>query len=186
MHSHNHKLENANVVAVFETQDDADEAVLGLRLAGFRDNRIGYFARNLAGQVTDFAGKNCTIPGAVIGMLVGAGLGYLAGRATLMGQGTPIAPPLVPEFGNVLLACALWGAVALGIAGALLGYMTPRGETVHYGDEMEAGRYVVAVSAGDRTGEAWEAIRRHGGHDPFPADGVVYDRAGRVGTAFPA
>jgi hypothetical protein len=173
MCGHNHKLETANVVAVFETQDDADEAVLGLRLAGFRDNRIGYFARNLAGQVTDFVGKMNTIPGAVIGMLLGAGLGIGLGQLVLTGQDTPLAPPLVPEFNNVLLTCALWGAVALGIVGAALGYMTPRGETVHYGDEMAAGRYVIAVNAGDRTGEAWDAIRRHGGHDPEPADGVM-------------
>src|SRR5215510_7355321 len=55
--THNSKLESANVVAAFDNQWDADEAVLGLRLAGFRDDQFGYLARNIRGVVTDYVGR---------------------------------------------------------------------------------------------------------------------------------
>ena len=46
MRAHDNRLHSADVVAAFENQDDADEALLQLRLAGFRDDQIGYFAQH--------------------------------------------------------------------------------------------------------------------------------------------
>ena len=48
----NSRSRDANVVATFDSQYDADEAILELRLAGFRDNRIGYFT-HCAGRDAD-------------------------------------------------------------------------------------------------------------------------------------
>ena len=174
MHAHNEKLEHANVVAVFEAQDDAEDAVLGLRLAGFRDARVGYFARNLVGLVEDFVWKGHTILGLVIGVVVGALLGWWAGWYALATNATPLGPAFAPGDQGVYLTCALCGALLVGMTGALVGWGIPRGDAVHYGHEMEAGRYVVSVCAADRAADAWAVIRSHGGgHAPLPADAVV-------------
>src|SRR5690606_38149311 len=55
----------------------------------------------------------------------------------------------------------------------------PRGDAVHVGAEMAAGRYVVTVDAADRKAEARALLRGYGGRDPLPADGV----AGPAGVA---
>ena len=44
MSSHDRKFRAADVVAAFDSQDDADEAVLELREIGVRDDHIGYFS----------------------------------------------------------------------------------------------------------------------------------------------
>lgn len=173
MHAHNEKLEHANVVAVFEVQDDAEDAVLGLRLAGFRDARVGYFARNTVGLVEDFVWKGHTFLGAVVGVVVGALLGAWAGQYALDTNASPLGPAFIPGDRGVILTCAICGALLLGMTGALAGWGVPRGDAVHYGSEMEAGRYVVSVNAGNRTEDAWAVIRSHGGHAPLPADAVV-------------
>lgn len=173
MHTHNHKLEHANVVAVFEVQDDAEEAVLGLRVAGFPDARVGYFARNLTGLVTDYVWRGYTLLGGVLGLVIGAVLGARLGMLGLETNASPIGPALAPGDNGVILSAALTGAVLLGMTGALIGWGIPRGDTVHRGAEMEAGRYVVSVDAGDRRDEAWAVIRRHGGHAPMSADAVA-------------
>ncbi|MDB5306772.1 MAG: hypothetical protein JWO38_974 [Gemmataceae bacterium] len=169
MHTHNHKLEAANVVAVFDTQDEADEAVLGLRVAGFRDDQIGYFARNLAGLVTDYLGQTYATVGAVLGTLLGAALGVWAGWEATTEGATPIGPPLLSGPDGVILTCALCGAILGGIIGAMLGWGIPRGDAVYHGSEVEPGRFVIAVTAGDRADEAWAIIRRYGGYEARPA-----------------
>jgi len=173
MDMHNDKLDHANVVAVFGAQDDAEEAVLQLRLAGFPDARVGYFARNLVGLVEDFVWKGHTVLGLVIGVIVGALLGWWAGWYALDTNATRLGPAFAPGDQGVYLTCILCGALLVGMTGALVGWGIPRGDAIHYGAEMEAGRYVVSVNAGDRTADAWDVIRFHGGHAPLPADAVT-------------
>lgn len=172
MISHNHKLDHANVVGVFGHQDDAEETMLGLRLAGFPDARIGYFARDLVGLVTDYTWKGHTGLGALIGGVVGAVVGLLAGIYARNGNASHIGPTLIPgEFG-VVLSAVIVGAVVLGLSGAFLGWGVPKGDTIHKGIEVTEGRYVIAVEAGDRRRDAWEVMARHGGHPPQPRDGI--------------
>jgi len=172
MHAHNHKLDHANVVAVFETQDHAEDAVLGLRVGGFPDARVGYFARNQEGLVTDYVWKGWTVLGTVIGVVVGVVLGAWCGQVALSTGATPFAPAFMPGDSGVILTWAICGAVLLGCTGAMVGWGVPRGDAVHYGDEMKSGRYVVTVDAGDRRDEAWAVLRMHGGHAPLPHDAV--------------
>lgn len=173
MHDHNHKLDHANVVAVFETQDHAEDAVLGLRVAGFPDARVGYFARNLEGLVTDYVWKGYTILGTAIGLVLGAVLGAGAGRIALDTNATHFAPAFMPGDQGVILTCAVCGAILMAMVGGLVGWGVPRGDAVHYGNEMKSGRYVVSVTAGDRRDEAWAVLRKHGGHAPVPGDAVT-------------
>jgi hypothetical protein len=173
MHRSN-KLDQANVVAVFDSQDEADEALMGLRIAGFPDRQIGYLSRSMSGLVVDDLGWTYLWPGTIVGTLVGAALGLWVGWMAGTGQSTPIAPPMVPEASMpiVLLACALWGALFFGLFGASIGVCFHRGSTVHFGSELEPGRYVLTVDAGDRKDEAWAILRDYGARHPAPADRV--------------
>jgi hypothetical protein len=172
MYTHNDKLDHANVVAVFDVQDDAEEAVLGLRVAGFPDARVGYFARDVQGIVTDYVGKGNTLIGAALGALLGIFLGICAGEYALETNASRIGPPLFPGDLGVVLSVAITVTVLLGLIGALIGWGVPRGETVHRGVEVNEGRYVVSVNAGVRTADAWIILHQHGGHTPGPVDAV--------------
>ena len=173
MYAHNEKLGNANVVAVFEVQDDAEEAVLGLRVAGFADEEIGYFSRDQAGLVTDFAGSGHTLSGMVIGTFLGVLIGAWMGQEAIATKATHIGPAIMSGASGVILTCAICGAVLLGMTGALIGWGIPSSDAVHLGDEIASGRYVVAVNAGDRSSEAWAIMTTHGGHEPMPHDAVL-------------
>jgi hypothetical protein len=172
MHAHNHKLDHASVVAVFDTQDAAEGGVLGLREAGFPDARVGYFARNLEGLVTDYVWKGYTVLGIVIGVIVGAVLGAWCGQVALRVNAPHFAPAFMAGDAGVVLTFAVCGAVLTGFIGGLVGWGVPRGDAVHYGDEMRGGRYVVSVNAGDRRDEAAAVLHRRGGHAPLPGDAV--------------
>jgi hypothetical protein len=174
MHTSNSKLEHANVVAVFDSQDDADEALMGLRIAGFPDRQIGYFSRSMSGLVVDAVGRTYLVIGMVLGLATGALLGLWAGRLVEAGQATPLAPPLVPDASAplALLAIILGSAFVLGVIGASFGYCFHRRDAAHVGTEMEAGRFVMTVEAGDRKDEVWAILRSHGGRHPGPVDHV--------------
>ena len=185
MHTSNSKLDHANVVAVFDTQDEADEALMRLRIAGFRDRRMGYLSRSMSGLVMDDLGRTYLWPGTILGILLGAALGLWLGWMALMGQGTPIAPPMVPEASNpvVLFTCALWGAAFGGLLGGTLGFCFHRRATAHFGSELEPGRFVISIDAGDRKDEAWAILRSQGGRHPSPEDRVEVSPSMQAGMA---
>ena len=79
------RIGNTRVVGTFDTQDEADEAVLELRLAGFKDRRIGYYARTATGQITDLLERNFWIVGATVGTIVGVLLGIWTARPLFPG-----------------------------------------------------------------------------------------------------
>lgn len=170
METHNFKLEHANVVATFDSQDDVEEAVLGLRIAGFRDSQIGYLARNQAGLVTDYLGGTFLLAGTIVGLIVGAMIGTWAGQQAIVERATPFGPAFLPGDQGFLLTFAICGAITGGIIGAVTGWGIPRAQTVHMGTEIESGVYVLAVNAGERKDEVWAILRRHGGYVPSPAD----------------
>ena len=158
--THNTKLEAANVVAAFDTQDEADEAVLELRLAGFRDDRLGYLARNIRGVVTDYAGRTYILAGTVIGILAGAALGLWAARSVMDGTATPLAPAIGPGELGVYATNVVCGALLTAMVGAMCGWGVWRGEAAHVGSEVDTGGFVIAVDClfGRNTGA------EHGDH----------------------
>lgn len=172
--AHNRKLEAADVVAAFDNQDDAEEAVLGLRAAGFRDDEFGYLARNMRGVVTDFVGRTYIAAGTVLGIIAGVGLGWWAAVWVLDGSATPLAPAIGPGIEGVYITNIVCGAILTAMVGALCGWGVWRGEAVHLGSEIPTGGYVIAVHAGDRRDAAWAVLRRHGGHEaPRPHDATA-------------
>jgi hypothetical protein len=177
--THNAKLESANVVAAFDTaQDGADDAVQGLRLAGFRDDQVGYLVRDPGGRRIDLLGRAPLAVGAVIGAVVAAGLGLLV--AWSVTDGTPPAPH--PPTADSPAAVYLTGAVVGLIVGAFAGALCARGawgaEEVAAGPEVGPGQFVVAVNAGDRRDLAGAVVRHHGGSTPAGHGSAAHTGAG--------
>jgi len=170
--THEAKLGSADVVAAFDSQMDADAAVLGLRLAGFGDDQIGYLVRNPAGRLIDLVGRTPIVAGAVVGAVLVAFLGLLVAWSITDGRPTSIHGPTGHDDPTAYVAGAVVGVIVGVVLGALCGRGGTGGEEVHTGPEVGPGRFVVTVHAADRRDRALEVIRHSGGHErPFGAAG---------------
>jgi hypothetical protein len=155
------------VVGVFTDRTSAERAIAELRLAGFRDERIGMVAKDERGRVVDVRTGHETMAeeGATAGAVVGAGIGAAVGVAVVAGMVPVIGPVLaVGTLGTILLNAA-GGAAIAGLAGALIGWGIPEEDAKYYENEVRSGRFLVSVDAGDRTTEAETILWRHGGYN---------------------
>jgi hypothetical protein len=155
-------------VGVFRTRAEAQRAVDDLRAAGYKDDQIGMVGKDDRGHTvrTDGAGdKTNAGEGAAIGAAAGAATGALVGAGILAGVIPVIGPVLALGTLGTVLANAAGGAALAGIAGALVGYGIPEEDAKYYEGEVNAGRYVVTVDAGDRHDHARGIYTRHGGYD---------------------
>lgn len=164
MPSKKSKLKHATVIGVFATRDDAQAALRDLRAAGFGEDAIGLVARDAAGRTVDEGGHTYADEGAVAGAVAGVGVGTLIGIGVLANVIPVVGPAIVAGTLGTLLTNAAGGAVALGLAGALIGWGIPEEDAKYYEGEVKAGRYLVTVAAGDRKDEAWAIVHKHGGY----------------------
>lgn len=151
----NSRSRDANVVATFDSQYDADEAILELRLAGFRDNRIGYFTHAPDGTLTDLLERNHWLTGAALGAIAGAAIGVGVSR---------IAPALGLDPLGLLITCAVFGMLFIGTIGGLVGEAIPRRRVAAPHIGPTDGPLVVAVNAGADNAQAAEVLRHREGH----------------------
>jgi hypothetical protein len=160
---------HGTTVGVFQTRDAAERAVADLRAAGYRDDQIGLVARDSRGNTvrTDGAGDTNAAEGAAVGAAAGAGAMALGSLAVTFGVIPVIGPILAVGPLAAALISAGAGAAAGGIAGALIGWGIPEEDARYYEGEVNAGRYVVTVDAGDRHDAARAVYTRHGGYDRF-------------------
>ncbi len=174
MNSHDSRLHNADVVAAFENQDDADEAVLQLRATGFHDNQIGYFAWQLNGSLMDLLDRHYGFAGSVIGGIAGALLGV--GAAPLLDEWSIRVMDLHDPLG-LAITLGTFGALFVGFIGWWIGASMMRRGVEAPAVVPTAGSFVVAVSAGDARELAWAAIRQHGGHELPPGAMMAHPSA---------
>jgi hypothetical protein len=156
------------VAGVFNSRDDAERAIQGLRSAGIAQDRIAF----LIPGTTDKA-VEATVPttdteqsgmGTAMGGTVGGAMG-IAGGASL---GAAAASLLIPGVGPVI-AGGIIGAALLGIGGAATGAASgaaleksladgiPHDELYVYEDALRKGRAVVIAFVDDT--EAAESAR---------------------------
>jgi hypothetical protein len=166
------------VVGVFEDSSNAIQAVRALRDAGFADNQIGIVSRDsgtkghrerfgLSDDPTNSKWEQ------------GTAVGAAAGGATGLGLGLAVAGGLIPPLGPViaggtlvaLLASAGAGAAVGTVVGGLIGLGIPEEDAQYYGTEVESGRTLVTVQAGDRNREASAIMQRYGSIDRRAAVG---------------
>ncbi len=159
-------VNRTTAVGVFPDRAEAERAVAELKRAGFRDDQIGVVTQKADERGTAVhkeAGSKAG-EGAAIGAATGAGVGV----AWALGIAAGIFPPLGVVAGGTLmaiLASAGAGAVAAGIAVALIGLGIPEEEARYYEGEVKAGRTLVTVKADGRYDEAVAVLRRFGSYD---------------------
>lgn len=153
------KLGRATVVAGFETQGAADEALLELRALGLGDDRVGYFTPGRGGRMTDHLTGHRFLAALVWGVVGGvAGAGAVLLLARVGGAN--------PDPGGLAATAGVCGALFLGLAGGLWG--TGGGPD---GALSTDAPFVLAVDAGAAGGRVRDVLARRGGHELRPHAG---------------
>lgn len=152
------------IVALFESQADAEQAIRDLKDAGFPRDSIGVVLRDPAyghgpvhpSDIGPLPGETATA-GAVGGGILGGVVGLLAGVGALALPG--IGPVIA---GGVLVSSltgAGLGAAAGGVLGALIGLGIPDEEARYFEEGVRRGSVLVAVDPGDRGDAARDILR---------------------------
>jgi hypothetical protein len=166
----NQTLDQDLVVGVFYSRENLHTAVTDLHSAGFANSEIGVIARKEDAEwqsPTDDVdtGAGNAAAGAATGAVAGAGLGGLWALGIAAGMLPAIGPIVAGGILGSVLASAAAGATAGGLTGALIGYGLSDEEAQFYESELEAGRMVLTVRAGDRQALAESILRMHGASD---------------------
>lgn len=155
------KLNQSNLVAGFERQDDADAALLALRIAGFPDERIGYYATEVGGRMEDQIAQTHRLVGMISAAVVGAILGVVVALLVDLFARPSLGVDLLP----VAFTCAVIGALALGSLVGMTGlWADEHGTEAHARAGMDS-PFVMSVDAGPGRNEAREIVSRCGGHE---------------------
>lgn len=165
MRAHKSRLHQADAIAVFDTQDDADEAVLQLRLRGFRDSQIGYFVQHPTRGFTDLLDHNRGFAGSIVGGIAGAALGV--GMARLMNEWWVMRTGASDFFG-LALTMATFMTLFVGLIGWGIGVGITQRAVDTPAIDPTVGPFVLAVAAGAERGSAWSIMHEYGGHDLPP------------------
>jgi len=157
------------VAGLVSDLEQARGSVRDLKAAGFRDRDIGLAMV----QGPDPAEANSSAAqDATTGAVGGGVLGGFTGL--LMGVGVIAVPGLGPLLAGGALASALGvtgaaaatgagiGAATGGVIGALVGLNIPERDARGAEEGLRAGRILVTVAAGDRSGDAASILKRHG------------------------
>jgi len=155
----------STIVAVFEDRGHAEMAIDQLLHQGFSRDQVGIVMRHgevKEAQTPTERSEQRAAEGAVAGAVSGGVAGAVAGA---------LATTLIPGVGAVLAGGLLTGILLGGAAGAAGGgYVGPfvalgfsREEETEYEQHLKAGRTVVVVRPEDRTNDAIQILREHGG-----------------------
>jgi hypothetical protein len=157
------------VVGVFDNHTAAQQALTALRQAGFSESQLGVVAPGVElkasrSGATDADDERGAVRGAAIGAATGATAGAAAGVLTMVSGLIPVIGPVVAGGAlAVLLGSIAAGAATGGLVGALMGMDITEDEARHYEEQVQGGRVLVTVRAGDRAEEAAAILRSHGG-----------------------
>lgn len=162
----------STVVGVFEDPRQAQQAIIELRRAGFREDEIGLVTPSTGHDRSDEAvetpadesGRHVET-GAVTGAVAGAGAGALWALGIVAGVLPPLGPVVAGGILASILASAAGTAVAGGIVGALIGLGVPEEEAHYYEGEFKSGRTIVTVQTAAHADEARSILQRFGAYD---------------------
>ena len=157
--------------AVFDSREEAQNAVSELRSRGIADSAISVIGRQDGKMVDADGAGDVNKSGAVKGAVIGAGAGTLLGIAALAIPGVgplvaagAIAATAIPE-------AALIGAAVDTATGGLIGLLTKHGvdeeDARYYEGRINDGGVFVSVNtedAGMTSEDARDILYRFGGH----------------------
>jgi uncharacterized membrane protein len=156
---------NKKIVGVFYTEHEASRAIEDLKDHGFLTEDISVIARNKRDveAINDETGSK-----APEGMASGAATGGILGGVTglLAGIGALAIPGIGPIIAAGPIAATLTGvavgAGTGGLVGGLIGLGIPEDEAEAYDNDVDEGRILVMVDAGDtRANEVYSVFRSH-------------------------
>jgi hypothetical protein len=154
------------VPGVFETREEAKEAISALKQAGFADAQIGLVSREWSSRLQDVRvdEQRATEKGAIAGTLVGGGVGAALGLA-----GGIFVPGAIPLIAGHALLSALGGGLMGAAGGAFAGPFVALGfaedEARKNARHVEEGKTVLLVYAPGREAEARSILVAHGAFD---------------------
>lgn len=143
---------NKAVFGIYVNQVDVENAVQGLKLAGFRSTDTSILFPENSGT-KDLAMERSTkapegaVAGAAIGVVIGGILGWLAGIGALAIPGLAMfvaAGPIISIFSGIGA-----GAILGGILGALVGMSAPEYEAKRYEGRIRKGCILISVHCDD-------------------------------------
>ncbi len=156
--NHHNKFADATVLAAFESRDEAEDALLGLRAAGFRDRQIGYYCLIGNGLMEDdLANYHRAVSAIVWGVLGTMGGVLLAWAVYLWGFDI--------DWWGLSLTCGILGALLLGTLGGMMGLSRPGPGAFIGVPRGVAEPYVMAVDARNAPVEAQSILDKRGGHE---------------------
>ena len=137
------------IVGVFDGPNHAEQALNGLKNAGFTPEQVSVVAQDKQevqqmAENTDMAGEGAA-GGAVTGGLLGGLAGFLVGISAL------VIPGIGPIVGTGILLSTLAGAgigaAAGGLIGALMGHGVPEEDAREYEGHVRQGSILLTVHA---------------------------------------
>jgi hypothetical protein len=161
MRRDHNKLKHANAIAAFYIQDEADEALLGLRSVGFRDSQIGYYAPTGAGEIRDFLTPYYRFFSALVWGCLGTACGVLI-AGFLIKAGVNLDP------WGLAVTSGVFGALFIGLIGGMMGMRSPEPGTFALEPRGVPESYFLAVDAGPARDKALAILRQHGGEEMEP------------------
>jgi hypothetical protein len=150
------------VVGVFANRDDAQAAFDALRRASFRDEQVGFIARNLAAGNDESGAASHAGEGLAAGAVGGGVIGALWGLVVAAGLLPGIGPVIAGGIAAAVLASAAAGAAVAGTAGLLIGLGVPAEEAGYYERALQAGRILITVRPEGREDDALAILRACG------------------------
>ena len=182
------------VNGLFDSRDDAAEAVREIKVAGVSDAEISIVTNQVNGQSAQRSANDRTVDnnmaesgtgdGAAFGGALGAGAGLLAGLGVI------VIPGVGPLLGaGWLITTAIGAAVGAsggGLIGALVGAGVDNDDAQIYVDRIRSGGTLVSVRVADTEVDAISAIMmKYKGLDreSTPMDRMVETNTTRVKTS---
>jgi len=156
------------IVGLFDTFNEAQNAVQDLVEKGFARDTISIAANNATGEYTQSPPSGEEWSGTATGAATGATIGGIGGL--LVGLGALVIPGIGPVVAAGPLIAALTGAGIGAVAGGLIGALTdigvPEEEAGYYAEGVRRGGTLVTINAEDgRVDEAIDILEDHNAVD---------------------
>jgi len=152
------------IIGLFNTQVMANSALRDLRANGFAEDNLGLVVKDLEhGGVLSTPEADAALrpdrvtEDAVTGGILGGAIG-----AFLAVSGALVIPGIGPFIAGGVLVTLLGGGAGW-LVGGLAGLGIPEEDARYYQEQVESGRALVTVLAGDREEDAVRILLRHGG-----------------------
>lgn len=152
------------IIGLFNTQVMANSALRDLRANGFAEDNLGLVVKDLehGGVLSTSEAEAALRPervteDAVTGGILGGAIG-----AFLAISGALVIPGIGPFIAGGVLVTLLGGGAGW-LVGGLAGLGIPEEDARYYQEQVESGRALVTVLAGDREEDAVRILLRHGG-----------------------